>query len=423
MAKLHVTDTEQGNQVPFLRGILIRSLQDAGLPFEEAHRLASSIREHLSATRSGKEGEGPPTVTTRILRAAVLRQLKQSRYAEALKRYRADSASTPQILVEYDNGQRVPFSRGYHQRRLEACAITTEEAVILTQTVYAHLIDRGEHTIRAAHLDSMTYASLKHEIGSAVAKRYLVWTDFVHSGRPLVLLIGGTAGSGKSTTATDIANRLEIVRTQSTDMLREVMRLMIPQRLLPVLHTSSFEAWKCLPGVDATGRCTDEQLADGFHAQAELLSVACEGVVQRALRERVSLILEGVHAHPGFLDKSGLSLEHDSLVVPIMLAVPDRNELRKRIRGRGAETPQRRAARYLEHFDAIWRLQKVLLSDADRSRVNIIENTSTDKVFREVMRHVINVLAKDFKKTPNQVFGERVRAAYFRGRAHRASAP
>ena len=423
MAKLVVTDSERGHNVPFLRGILIRSLQDAGLPFEEAHRLASSVREHLSEKGSGDQAEGPPTVTTRVLRATVMRQLKRSRYAGALKRYRADSASTPQILVEYDNGQRAPFSRGYHQRRLEACAITTEEALVLTQTIYAHLIDRGEHTIKASHLDSMTYASLKHEIGPAVADRYLVWTDFVHSGRPLVLLIGGTAGSGKSTTATDIANRLEVVRTQSTDMLREVMRLMIPQRLLPILHTSSFDAWKCLPGVDASARCTDEQLADGFHAQAELLSVACEGVVQRALRERVSLILEGVHAHPGFLEKSGLSSDHDSLVVPIMLAVLDRDELRKRIRGRGAETPQRRAARYLEHFDAIWRLQTVLLSDADRARVTIIENTSTDKVFREVMRHIIDVLGKDFNKTPNQVFGERVRAAYFRGQSHRVSAP
>lgn len=423
MAKLLVTDSERGNQVPFLRGILIRSLQEAGLPFEEAHRLASSVREHLSESQSSRHGEGPPTVTTRALRAAVMRQLKQSRYAGALKRYRADAASTPQILVEYENGQQVPFSRGYHQRRLEACAITTDEAVVLTQTIYAHLIDRGEHTIRATHLDSMTYASLKHEIGSAVAKRYLVWTDFMHSGRPLVLLIGGTAGSGKSTTATDIANRLEIVRTQSTDMLREVMRLMIPKRLLPVLHTSSFDAWKCLPGADASVKCTDEQLADGFHAQAELLSVACEGVVQRALRERVSLILEGVHAHPGFLDKSGLSSDHDSLVVPLMLAVRDRDELRKRIRGRGAETPQRRAARYLEHFDAIWRLQTVLLADAERARVTIFENTSTDEVFREVMRHVINVLAKNFDKTPNQVFGERVRSAYFRGQAHRLSAP
>jgi len=423
MAKLLVVDPEKGAQVPFLRGILIRSLQDAGLPFEEAHRLASEVRDNLSDAEVSRGQARPPTVTTRKLRASVLRQLKKSRYRAVLRRYRSNPSSAPQILVEYENGQQTPFSRGYHQRRLEACAISTAEAVVLTQTIYTHLTDRGEHSIRARHLDSMSYASIKQELGPAVAHRYLVWSDFVHSGRPLVLLIGGTAGSGKSTTATDIANRLEIVRTQSTDMLREVMRLMIPQRLLPVLHTSSFDAWKCLPGADPSVKCTDEQLADGFRAQAELLSVACEGVVQRALRERVSLILEGVHAHPGFLDKSGLTSDHDSLVVPLMLAVRDRDELRKRIRGRGAETPQRRAARYLEHFDAIWRLQTVLLADAERAHVTIFENTSTDEVFREVMRHVINVLAKDFDKTPNQVFGERVRSAYYRGQAHRLSAP
>ena len=40
-----------------------------------------------------------------------------------------------------------------------------------------------------------------------------------------------------------------IVRAQSTDMLREVMRTMVPQRLLPVLHTSSFVAWKEMPAL------------------------------------------------------------------------------------------------------------------------------------------------------------------------------
>ena len=45
-------------------------------------------------------------------------------------------------------------------------------------------------------------------------------------------------GTGKSTLATELAHRLGIVRTQSTDMLREVMRTMIPAHLMPALHVS-----------------------------------------------------------------------------------------------------------------------------------------------------------------------------------------
>ena len=399
MAKFVVIDSEHDTEVPFLRGILIRSLQDAGLDFDEAHQIASEIRNELSESGS---------VSNRKLRAAVLRRLRNSTIdSSVVQRYQSGRTDALQVVVEYENGQRSPFSRGYHQRRLEACAINTDEANALTQTLYKHLLDQGRETIRAHLLDGLTHACLEHDLGQAVAHRYLVWTDFVRSGRPLVLLIGGTAGCGKSTTATNIANRLEIVRTQSTDMLREVMRMMTPQRLLPGLHTSSFEAWKALPGIHPGRSCSDAQLADGFHAQAELLSVACEAVVQRAMRERVSLILEGVHICPSLLEKISGAVADDALVVPVMLAVLDRDELKKRIRGRGGVTPQRRAERYLKSFDAIWRLQSVLLDEADRARVPILENNDKDKVFREVMRHIIGILSQGFSRTPVQVFKRR----------------
>ncbi|MGI9331708.1 MAG: hypothetical protein ACR2RL_01000 [Gammaproteobacteria bacterium] len=398
MAKFLVVDSEHGTEVPFLRGILIRSLQDAGLAFEEAHRIASEIRDDLNESGS---------VTTRKLRATVLNRLRSKPDRSVLQRYRAGSTSALQVLVEYENGLCVPFSRAYHQRRLEACAVNTEEAVALTRTLYKHVIEQGKTTIHSHHLDGLTHACLEHELGPAVANRYMVWTDFVHSGRPLVLLIGGTAGCGKSTTATHLAHRLDIVRTQSTDMLREVMRMMTPKRLLPGLHTSSFEAWRALPGADPERGCSDAQLIDGFHAQAELLAVACEGVMQRALRERVSLILEGVHISPSILERIRGTVADNALVVPVMLAVLQRDELRERIRGRGVAAPQRRAKRYLEHFDAIWRLQSALLDEADAAHVPIFENNDKDELFLEIMRHIIVILSRDFSRKPAQVFKRR----------------
>ena len=43
---------------------------------------------------------------------------------------------------------------------------------------------------------------------------------------PLVILIGGATGVGKSTIATQLAARLGIVRVVATDAIREVMRAM-----------------------------------------------------------------------------------------------------------------------------------------------------------------------------------------------------
>jgi 2-phosphoglycerate kinase len=201
-----------------------------------------------------------------------------------------------------------------------------------------------------------------------------------------------------------LASHLDIVRTQSTDMLREVMRTMLPKQLLPVLHTSSFAAWSALPGQPKTyTRVPEALLIHGYRTQADLLSVAIEAVIQRALRERVSLILEGVHIHPAFMEK--LKSEKEAVVIPIMLGILKRKRLQRRISGRSTDVPQRRAERYLKHFDDIWHLQSYLLSEADRANIPIIDNNDRDKIFREVMRITIEILARDCKHSPRAVFG------------------
>ena len=160
------------------------------------------------------------------------------------------------IQVEQRDGQVTQFSRLEYQHCLETIGLTSEEAMDVVATVYKHLVDRRIELMTSRHLAELTYRYLRQssELGPAVAHRWLVWRDFVKSGRPLIFLIGGTAGCGKSTIATMLANRLDIVRTQSTDMLREVMRIMMPSQLVPVLHTSSFTAWTVATGQPGGGK-------------------------------------------------------------------------------------------------------------------------------------------------------------------------
>ena len=54
------------------------------------------------------------------------------------------------------------------------------------------------------------------------------------------------------------------------------------------------------------------------------------------------------------------------------------------MRGRLQAWPGRRAKRYLQHFDAIWRLQGFLLSEADRAGVPIVDNEDVDEAVDEV---------------------------------------
>ncbi|MGB5408032.1 MAG: hypothetical protein WBN08_19650 [Thiogranum sp.] len=396
MAKLLVEDLAEDTEVPFLRGILTRSLQDSGLPFEEAYNVASDIRREL---------DDETRITTDELRDRVVKILKATYSAKVVGRYESQGAAATAIRVEHPDGRVTTFSADQHRRSLETIGLTHEESFSVVAKIQQQLTDEQLSSATSQHIAHLSYRHLHQtpELGPAVASRWLVWIDFIRSGRPLILLIGGTSGCGKSTIATALANQLDIVRTQSTDMLREVMRTMISKRLLPVLHQSSFSAWQALPLQE--GRLTEDQdmlVADGFLAQVDLLSVASEAVIERALRERVSLIFEGVHIHQSMVDR--IPQDSDALIAPIMLAVLKRKDLKERIRGRGTRAPERRSERYLEHFDEIWRLQSFLLSEADRTKTPIIVNADRDKVVREITRTVIDMLSKDFSLTAEEVF-------------------
>jgi len=200
-----------------------------------------------------------------------------------------------------------------------------------------------------------------------------------------------------------VAHRLGVVRTQSTDMLREVMRMMIPKRLSPVLHTSSFDAWRSLPDKFANQADVEERIADGYRAQMELLSVPCEAVIQRALKERVALILEGIHVHPALLNY--IDRREDAIIIPIMLAVLKQDNLQKRLRGRGHIAPERDSKKHLSNFDRIWALQSFLLSEADRNRIPIIANDNMEKATTQVMKSIIDAMEDKFSGKPSEVFG------------------
>jgi 2-phosphoglycerate kinase len=398
VAKTFVEDPEEQTRIPFLRGILIHSLQDSGLEFNQALEIASEIRNQLAET---------PLISTDDLASMVTQCLRSSRGEDTVLRYENRSGLL-MVQVEQQCGRINPFSRLQFRHSLETIGLKSRESDDVVQMLQAHLSNKSIKTIKSRHLAMLIYRYLRQSanLGPAVAHRWLVWHDFINSGRNLIFLIGGTAGSGKSTIANALASRLEIVRTQSTDMLREVMRTMVPEKLMPVLHQSSFTAWKGLPGHHETASgVSDELLVQGYLSQADALALASETVVQRSTREHVSLVLEGVHIHPAFMQK--LQKGTDSIVVPIMVGLLKPKHLRQRIKMRSNNAPDRGSEHYLQYFDEIWRLQSYLLSEADRAHIPIVVNENRDKAFSEIMRFTISRLAETFDNSPEEVFGEK----------------
>lgn len=392
MARPFVVSADDLTRVPFLRGILTRSLQKAGLDFEASYRVASAVRDELASVDE---------IDSDDLRALVIEHLEG--YGEDIVgRYQLPLPPAETILVESPDHGPVAFSRGRHSQDLLAAGLTSEEASIVSDRIYVELLSQRKTRLSSDELRASTYDFIEAELGEAAAGRYNVWQEFKESDRPLILLIGGAVGCGKSTVATELAHRLQIVRTQSSDMLREVMRTMIHPRLLPILHESTYRAWTGLPPEEGKrkGRPRDDDVATellirGYQSQSDLVSVASDAVLRRAIRERVSLIVEGVHVQPGFARR--IPEDSDAIVVHVTLAVLKKKRLKERIRGRGRQAPGRRAERYLQNFDAIWEIQSALLDQADRMGVPIVDNRELEGTVHEIVCVILDTLSSQFE--------------------------
>lgn len=396
--KTLVINARQRTRVPFLRGILIRTLLEAGMPFKDAYETANRVRDRLSDTEE---------ISSRELRRIVDAELRAFGDPAVRRLYSAPLSAASRIRVVNRAGAVSAFSRGSHQRYLQSSGVRLADAEAITARLFDQLLAAGTTGVTTNQLGYLTYLCLQQELGEGAARQYLVWSEFQRSGRPLVLMICGAVGTGKSSIATEIAHRLEIVRTQSTDMLREVMRTMMPKRLLPILHCSSFDAWRTLPIQDKKNRAPELLIADGYRVQAELLAVACEAVIQRAIRESVPLILEGVHVHPNLLQRFRDHAE--AIAVHVTLAVMNAEELKSRLHGRGAEEPHRHARRYMERFDSIWRLHSFLLAEAERCDTPIIPNDDKEAAVFQITGTINSELSRRFSGSPAAVFGAPVR--------------
>ena len=358
MSTINVTN-QDGAAQPFLRGILTRSLQKAGLSFSEAYQIACEVRDTFDQDE---------TISTKQILDKTSTLISVQFGPNTTHSYITGQRDAAWILVRDTAGYEEWFSRNLHQRRLEICGLHMEEAERLTHKIHDGLLELRQTRIDRDVLRDYTVNVLREEAGDKFTDNYTAWHYFLKSGQPLIIMIGGTAGGGKSTLSAEIATRFNITRYQSTDMLREVMRTMVAVQLMPELHESSVNAWKALPAHQEHSP-SSKHVIDGYHRQADL----------------------------SLIDK----IPHDSnaIVIQIILGVTNKKQLQRQFQGRSKSSQDRRADRYLESFDAIWELQKALLAEAKTSDLSIIINDNLTDALAMIMRSISNSLRDHNLKT------------------------
>jgi len=284
---------------------------------------------------------------------------------------------------------RWPFNQGRLMQSLYPTGLEPDEALEVVVAIERHLRQRATREVTRDLLRALVYEVLERDYGAEYARRYRVWRTFQNQdAKPLILLLGGTSGVGKSSLAIEVARRLSIARVLSTDAIRDVMRVMISDDLVPTLHVSSFEAHRKLVTAVAPGL---DPIVEGFLEQSRTVAVGVRAVIERAIIEGTNTVIDGVSLVPGLYDLAGWS---DRAHVVLMLAADeDLESLRAHIVARAHGRGARASERYLRSFDEIAKIQNALLERAHASGVEVIDVKDLEDAVRHVVAFVVGGLA------------------------------
>jgi 2-phosphoglycerate kinase len=290
----------------------------------------------------------------------------------------------PRVLVISDGDPGLPYSKGTRASELMVTGLSSFRSYQIAEEVETRLHAAGTEAVSRGDLDALTVEVLRDLAGERYATNFVRWQQVSRLDVPLVVLIGGTTGVGKSTIATQLAVRLGIVRVAGSDTVREVMRAMLTSQLMPTLYTSSFDADSALR--EPPPRTADKVIV-GFREQtAAVAAVGITALLERVALEGTSTVIEGAHLVPGFYDTAPYA--DRLLAVPVVITVEDEEAHRSHFVAR-SDAP-RPYDRYLASFDNIRKVQRYIKSQALSHGVPIVPNYGLDRTIAAIIDLVMD---------------------------------
>jgi 2-phosphoglycerate kinase len=289
------------------------------------------------------------------------------------------------VITLSDKRHGLPFSKGLLAQSFTATGLQPSKAYEVAQAIQDDLRERDEISITMGRLKELAIEYLQRMAGERFAERYQHLDELSRIDAPVIVLIGGTTGVGKSTIAAEVAHRLGITRFVSTDSIREVMRGIFTEELMPALHASAFEAWRSLRVPVPHGA---NPVIVGFREQAAVVTAGIRALIERSMKEGVSLVIEGIHLVPGYIEPSDFP---GARVVQILIAVDDEDAHRSHFYIREVQTDGLRPfERYRSNFDNIRMLGHYIEEQAEAHGIRIIYSHQLDRTVADTLEHVVN---------------------------------
>lgn len=282
-----------------------------------------------------------------------------------------------------------PFSKGIMARSLHITDLGHDEAYEIASCIENKLLEENISEISIEDLAIFVTNYLKNYVDPVLAEKYIKWRNVRKSKEPLIILIGGASGVGTSSMAFELASRLGLKNLISTDMIREVMRKIVSKELSPVIHKSSFNAYESI----RTPLLGPDPVVEGFISHVDVVNVGVEAVIERALKEGISIIIEGVHIVPGFIKED---LIRKSNVILFTLIVRDEDTHKSRFYSRCRQPWVKRSLdNYLSNFHLIRKTQSFMIDQAIKHNSKIIDNVD--------VKYTIDIMVNDIIENMEEV--------------------
>ncbi|KAI5601772.1 hypothetical protein BDE02_01G114100 [Populus trichocarpa] len=178
------------------------------------------------------------------------------------------------------------LSRFLLSRMLTVTKIPNHVAIKIALELKKLLIDNSLLDVSQSDLEANLFKLMERRgYGEEYINRYKMMTRFHHQRVPLVILVCGTACVGKSTIATQLAQRLNLPNVLQTDMVYELLRTSTDAPL------ASTPVW-------AREFSSSEELITEFCRECRIVRKGLAGDLKKAMKDGKPIIIEGIHLDP-----------------------------------------------------------------------------------------------------------------------------
>jgi len=231
--------------------------------------------------------------------------------------------------------------------------------------------------------EAAKYIGRAGELEEKYRKRFEAFLKYIRGlssgeiNEPLIIIVGGIPGTGKTTLASELAIRLGIRIVLGGDTLREFLRGIVDEKAHPVLFSSVYEAWKHF-----STEPTREAVIKGYVEQARIINACAARMLDRCERDGESIVLEYLHFLPSMLEQQ-LRFK-GAVAMALELKSKEEHIQRFRIRQRYShfKSPVERLINNLDKYEA---MSAYMAEDARRHGIPVLESGDIQRAIDQAL--------------------------------------